>query len=210
MRLQRLSWFVFLATLAGMVIANSIASICRSQDATNTKKTYLDSYTGADAEKIGSEACFTSGCHLKDKLIPKNPASHIAVFDSNKDSSFYGYGCEACHGPGSKHYGDISAIINPAKMDKNEITDLCAKCHPHRGLYDKDAWLTSHHFVKAGIACLACHAGHSEFDKHLVKDKIVDVCFVCHAQLKDDFMAGKHNSADPKTDTCVKCHNPHQ
>lgn len=42
-----------------------------------------------------------------------------------------GIGCEACHGPGNKHVESRKAedIVNPAKLEKDKSTALCAQCH---------------------------------------------------------------------------------
>lgn len=43
-----------------------------------------------------------------------------------------GVQCEACHGPGSEHValtGERAAIVNPAVLDFDEQTEICAQCH---------------------------------------------------------------------------------
>lgn len=43
-----------------------------------------------------------------------------------------GVGCEACHGPGGKHAqgdGDITKIVNPAKLSIERNNMICASCH---------------------------------------------------------------------------------
>ena len=74
---------------------------------------YMSQYTGADAEKIGTAKCIM--CHSS--VAPKSPTSHFALLDKKDGGPFQGYGCEACHGPGSKHNGDVKAILDPKKMN---------------------------------------------------------------------------------------------
>src|SRR5262245_12939979 len=40
-------------------------------------------------------------------------------------------GCERCHGPGSRHIAEprSQTIVNPAKVDPKEATDVCISCH---------------------------------------------------------------------------------
>jgi DmsE family decaheme c-type cytochrome len=205
MKVRRLAWFAILSVIAGLFLAIT-ATIGRSEEQKEKPKSYMDSYTGADAEKIGSDKCLM--CH-SDKAVSEKSTSHFAALDSKKDSKYKGFGCEGCHGPGSKHNGDVKAILNPNKMDKTEVTNLCSKCHTEKGTFKKETWVKSRHFVTAGLGCIACHSGHSEFPSFLKTEKVVDLCVTCHAQIKDNFEAGKHNYADPKTMTCVMCHNPH-
>lgn len=43
-----------------------------------------------------------------------------------------GVGCEACHGPGSRHVwssGSTGSIINPAKLPRDRAMDVCGQCH---------------------------------------------------------------------------------
>jgi predicted CXXCH cytochrome family protein len=202
--------WVSILTLGGMIaiMLGMLAGAVRSAEQSGTPAappTYMSRYLGADAEKIGSDKCIV--CH--GNRVPKSETSHFAVLDKKEGSAYKGFGCEACHGPGSKHNGDVKAILNPAKMDKSEVTDFCTKCHAKKGSLDKDPWLKSVHYVDANLTCLTCHSGHSEFDKYLVKEKVVDVCVGCHAAEKTAFDAGTHNGADPKTMNCAMCHNPH-
>jgi hypothetical protein len=41
-------------------------------------------------------------------------------------------GCESCHGPGAQHVlgqGDISKIVNPAKLTGAQASEICGACH---------------------------------------------------------------------------------
>jgi hypothetical protein len=43
-----------------------------------------------------------------------------------------GVGCEACHGPGGDHVaaaGDRTKIVNPAELEFQDQTEVCAQCH---------------------------------------------------------------------------------
>jgi predicted CXXCH cytochrome family protein len=205
MKTRRLAWVAILSVISLLVALNA-ATVGRSEEQKEKPKSYMDSYTGAKAENIGSDKCLM--CH-SDKTALEGSKSHFAALDRNKDSKYFGFGCEGCHGPGSLHNGDPKAILNPSKMDKTEVTNVCSKCHLEKGSFKEETWEKSRHFVKAGLGCLACHSGHSEFASYLKNEKVTDLCFTCHSQIKEDFEAGKHNGADPKVMTCAMCHNPH-
>jgi predicted CXXCH cytochrome family protein len=207
MKIRRLAWFAILLVFAGLFMAITVATTGRSEEEKEKPKSYMDSYTGAAAENIGSDKCLI--CHVKDKVVPKSPTSHIAILDSNKDCKYFGFGCEGCHGPGSMHNGDPKGILNPTRMNKDEVNTVCSKCHAEKGSFQEKTWEKSRHFISAGLGCLACHSGHSEYANFLNTAKVTDLCFTCHAQIKEAFEGGKHNGADPKIMTCVMCHNPH-
>jgi predicted CXXCH cytochrome family protein len=165
---------------------------------------YMDSYTGADATPIGTTACLR--CHAS--VVPEGN-SHISIFEDKEDSPYKGKGCESCHGNGSKHNGDVHGILNPTKMPKDKVTDLCSTCHAEKGKYVKTDWLKGKHYMNAGLGCAACHSGHSTYVSFLIKEKVVDLCFTCHSAIRPAFEGGTHNGAKPDTMTCVMCHNPH-
>ncbi|TAM56938.1 MAG: hypothetical protein EPN53_00640 [Acidobacteria bacterium] len=54
--------------------------------------------------------------------------------DYNGDGNLLltGIECEACHGPGAQHVlggGDISKIVNPAKLTGAQSAEICGQCH---------------------------------------------------------------------------------
>ena len=55
-------------------------------------------------------------------------------FDYNRDgiTDIVNVGCEACHGPGSKHIiggGDPEMIVNPAELETTQANEVCGQCH---------------------------------------------------------------------------------
>lgn len=65
-----------------------------------------------------SQRCF--GCHT------------TGYFVSLKKFIEPGVGCEACHGPGSKHVesdGEEGTIVNPANLDPDHNRMVCGQCH---------------------------------------------------------------------------------
>jgi predicted CXXCH cytochrome family protein len=75
--------------------------------------------------KTGDATC--DGCHTtgfsaaKDKETGRWLGKKIEL----------GIGCEACHGPGSKHAASKkkSDILNPAKLNAQQQDQLCGQCH---------------------------------------------------------------------------------
>jgi predicted CXXCH cytochrome family protein len=192
--------------LAGGLCIFALASIGWTEETTTeTPPPYMDQYLGADAEKVGVAVCI--GCH--GDRVPEGDYSHFKLLNDNEDGDWFAYGCEGCHGPGGKHYGDPKGILDPLKMDASEVTTFCSKCHSELGNYKEEEWTECKH-AAGDLTCLSCHSGHSVFDKFLKNDNIPELCFTCHDSIKEAFEAGDHNGADPETMVCTDCHNPHQ
>jgi len=162
---------------------------------------YMDSYTGADGDMVGSDSCIL--CHL-DAAVE---GSHLDNFDGDEDSNEYGFGCEACHGPGGDHMGDVDGILRFDEMSNEDVTDRCSMCHDEMGSFELDAWEDGRH-LGAGMSCVVCHSGHSANDSFLHEDGDVAMCSSCHAEVGDQFDAGEHGVPDSDM-TCADCHNPH-
>jgi len=155
-------------------------------------------------ELIGSSVCIA--CH--DKTVPKSPRSHIAIFDKDNENPNYGYGCEACHGPGSNHNGDPEKIIMPSKLKHDEIAKLCSKCHSSLGSFNLKNWYLSTHYFSE-MDCLNCHKGHSENEKFLIKPKITELCYSCHSGQRAELNMRSHHPVNEDQLSCTSCHNQH-
>jgi len=165
---------------------------------------YLDTYKGAGAERIGSEQCIL--CHSD--RAPKSLISHVSLIDRDKENPDYGYGCEACHGPGGAHNGDVAGIIQPAKLEIDDAVKLCSRCHSDLRSFNSQEWNLSEHSY-ADLSCLACHSGHSEYKYFLVKDEKIEVCFQCHTEKRAELNMRSHHPVEEGQISCVSCHNPH-
>jgi len=191
----------YIAGLAIAVIVLFAASAGWSQD---DESSYMDSYTGADAARVGSATC--EGCHA-DRKPAEGESTHDTLFDNDESSDYYGYGCEACHGPGGNHNGVATGILSFEKMSVDEVTDRCTMCHADQGTFKLEDWQGGRHLA-AGKSCINCHSGHSANDYFLVKETDVELCSSCHTDIGEAFANGDHGA--PGTDmTCTDCHNPH-
>ena len=191
-------------TIASILIL-LIYGFAMSDDKPDTRDPkYLESYTGKEAERVGSDACIV--CH--DSKIPKTPRNHIQLLDGIKTSSSYGYGCEACHGPGGNHNGDPSGILMPLKMQSKDVIKLCSKCHSSLRIFDLKGWFVSGHYFNE-MDCLSCHSGHSENPKFLLKSDKVELCLACHQRKRAEFKMRSHHPVEENQLSCMSCHNPH-
>jgi predicted CXXCH cytochrome family protein len=198
--LRKITSIIAVCGIAIIVLMFALAGFAQEEE----EVSYMDSYTGADAEMVGSTTC--KACH-RDQFPDGEEGTHLALFDANEDSDCYENGCEACHGPGGNHNGDAAGILNFLKMPIDAITDRCTICHDELGSFKLDDWNDGRH-LNAGIACLGCHEGHSANDYFLADETVVGLCSACHVDIGEAFANGEHGA--PGTDMiCSDCHNPH-
>ncbi|MFT5680243.1 MAG: hypothetical protein ACI8RZ_001149 [Myxococcota bacterium] len=139
-----------------------------------------------------------------------------------------GVGCEACHGPGSRHVADSTIALSTPEM-----TD-CASCHSRRstltdvpgedfldqyalqtladpGLYYPDGQILDEVFEyasfrssamhAAGVVCMDCHDSHSGA---LLREGD-RLCLSCH-ETQASFQ--RHDRHPDGVTACVDCHMP--
>ncbi len=99
-----------------------------------------------------------------------------------------GVTCTSCHGA----YTDDHP---PAIMPIRRTTEFCAACHT--ATYHE--WQSSGH-GREGIACVSCHAVHSQTTRGTQSKYL---CISCHAERFHDFLGTAHGKADV---SCVQCH----
>jgi len=142
-------------------------------------------------------------------------------------------GCEKCHGPGGAHVRQPSQknIINPARLDGVQATDVCLQCHsqgqplsnPINGKYYdwpvgfrvgmnlKDFWKLEEH--KLGEQTFTYFADGTAHKNRMQGNDFVQsamythgvTCFSCHD------VHGTQNNADllkPADVMCLECHGP--
>ena len=178
--------------LGGAIIVLTVLLI--SSAAWTTEDDYMDVYTGADADMVGSEVCLA--CHSD---MADAEGNHLAVLADDEN------GCEGCHGPGSAHNGDAKGILVPSKMPQAECTELCSACHDEEGKYEQAVWEECAHH-EAGMTCTDCHLGHSDNVMFLTEETEIEQCGKCHEDYVEQLEAGEHGNTEM---SCNQCHNPH-
>ncbi len=123
------------------------------------------------------------------------------------------HGCEACHGPGSRHiqdYTDRSAIITfgpgspqPA-VGQNAV---CLQCHM-KG--QRLFWQGSAHELR-DVSCVSCHSVHNAQTRHanLKAPSQLQLCSQCHAIKTAMALNWAHMPVREGKMQCADCHNVH-
>lgn len=154
------------------------------------------------AHYVGDQTC--SGCHAN--YVRPFLASAHARMHFVPDIKLGVIGCEACHGPGSRHIavggGRGKFIINPGKDPTT-----CFNCH-----LDTHAEFTlpQHHPVVEGkMNCVQCHDPHgTDIMKPaagLAMARLNQSCAQCHQQQSKPFIF-EHEAL---REGCTVCHSPH-
>ena len=151
---------------------------------------------------------------------------------TSKTVTEWNVGCERCHGPGSSHVAQPTAlnIVNPARLDFVRASDTCIQCHsqgqplknPIAGQYYdwpvgfqmggdlKDFWQLEEH--KLGETTFTHFADGTAHKNRMQGNDFVQsamykhgvACFSCHDS------HGTPNESlliKPSRDLCLTCHN---
>jgi len=178
----------------------------------------LEEALGDRLSTVEARLCF--GCH--------NTAA-LSVSQLDVQAMVPGVGCEACHGPGSRHVTAMKAgrletafILNPGKEAPEDLVDFCGSCHrtwlmvetmqvrgvnnvrfqPYR-LENSRCW----DGADGRISCLACHNPH----RPRVREAAFydSKCLSCHRQRGTPAARKSDAPACPVSTTdCVSCHMP--
>jgi predicted CXXCH cytochrome family protein len=159
---------------------------------------------------------------------------HSVNYDiATKTVTEWNVGCEKCHGPGSAHVRQPSRsnIVNPARLDTVQATNVCIQCHSqgrplkspingkyydwpvgfHVGLDLKDFWKLEE--SKPGEQTFTHYADGTAHKNRMQGNDFVQSamythgvsCFSCHD------VHGTGNNADlikPANVLCLECHGP--
>jgi DmsE family decaheme c-type cytochrome len=159
----------------------------------------------AVATYVGTDMCLA--CH-EDAADHLKETPHWRI--ANPRSPAATMGCEACHGPGSRHLEDPSvdtSIRKFSKMAPRDVSATCLTCHTKAS---HALWDGSIHDAR-NLSCATCHSVHDpkSTSAQLKAATEPELCITCH---RTQVLKVKRQSHMPVAEgkmQCSSCHNPH-
>lgn len=177
------------------------------------------------ATYVGDETCL--GCHEDahpDLMAAYKHSIHAAIADF--ETFGIKKGCESCHGPGSVHSeeGDPASIINLKKLDADQASAICLRCHTTGGPMK---WRGGEHALH-GVTCIDCHHMHqarkvadeeakaptSAWERHVIRPHALakaepELCYECHREIQTRLNYTSHHPIREGKMVCTDCHEAH-
>jgi DmsE family decaheme c-type cytochrome len=163
-----------------------------------------------EAAYVGDATCIL--CHAADDQHYSH-TRHAKIFRLNPKTARERQGCEACHGPGSRHVAnalDRDAIVGFTREWGTPVDVQNAQCLGCHEGGPRMYWAGSPHALNR-IACSDCHSPMARLSKRgLMRTALVsDTCALCHPQQRAEFQRRSHMPLPEGKMSCADCHNPH-
>ena len=176
------------------------------------------------ASYVGTETCVQ--CHEEVGTALNKHWHGRAMAGLEKKGQ--GHLCEGCHGPGSQHVNDPSALTAAPLRKFARAGNGCLTCH--NTSVSSIKWRMSEH-AHAGTSCIICHGqAHpapppaqgapsvtalarrgQQIDPHgeITRQPATELCLSCHGEKRAELAMPSHHPILEKRITCADCHNPH-
>ncbi|HUP62833.1 MAG TPA: DmsE family decaheme c-type cytochrome [Thermoanaerobaculia bacterium] len=147
------------------------------------------------------------GCH-EDAMKKYEHTTHARTFKAAARTELDKLGCEACHGPRSKHIEEPTSDLSLDRISPDGRSQICLQCH--RAGKNQMHWQASAHSGGA-VSCDSCHmVMERRSDLALLKTKEQEsLCYDCHADVRAQMQKSSHHPVREGKMTCSNCHNPH-
>ncbi len=192
--MKRLDYF-----LIGIVAAVGCAILVSCM---TTTRVAVAPATIEGAHYVGNDRC--ASCHVqKGKSFARTSHSRLVLREGGEKGVTFG--CEACHGAGSKHV-DVAGVGGQFILNPRNDAEACYKCHADIHALNN---LQYHHPIREGkMSCISCHDPHGEDiqkPKGLLMASGNDRCAQCHREQARPRVF-EHEAL---REGCTTCHNPH-
>lgn len=175
-----------------------------------------------DADYVGTDNCVAK-CHRHDKIT--DFFRHSVHGEQIKaETGLPLVNCESCHGPGSLAIANIEETRRTLgdagdKCDTTKLLDykqlppqaqsqICLRCHSAASTPTLAQWHTSIHALN-DLSCFSCHTLHEGPQQKISKDKMAELCYGCHPDIKAQFSLFAHHPVRERKMSCFDCHDPH-
>jgi len=175
-----------------------------------------------DAEYVGTDNCVAK-CHRHDKIT--DFFRHSVHGEQIKpETGARLVNCESCHGPGSLAIANIEEsrrTLGEAgdKCDTTKLLDykqlppqaqslICLKCHTAASTPALAQWHSSVHALN-DLSCFSCHKLHESPQQKVSKEKMAELCYGCHPDVKAQFSLFAHHPVRERKMSCFDCHDAH-
>ncbi|MCC6545410.1 MAG: DmsE family decaheme c-type cytochrome [Nitrospirae bacterium] len=151
-------------------------------------------------------------CH-EDYMQVFNRTKHDRVFKTENRDDLEIRGCEACHGPLSKHIDAprskkyVVSLKTDGPLTSKQKNSICLQCH-EKGI--RMHWQGSPHEM-SGVGCSSCHyISERRSEKNLfINEDAKKACFKCHKERRAQLQRSSHMPLREGKMDCSNCHNPH-
>lgn len=175
-----------------------------------------------DADYVGTDNCVAK-CHKHDKITDYFRRS-VHGEQIKVETGLPLVNCESCHGPGSlaiekieenkKLFGDKGDKCDTTKLLDYKLLPpqaqslICLRCHSAASTPSLAYWHTSIHALN-DLSCFSCHTLHEGPQQRVSDDKMAELCYGCHPDVKAQFSLFSHHPIREKKMSCFDCHEPH-
>lgn len=165
----------------------------------------------ADATYVKNDAkCLE--CH-EDYMQTFDKTRHARAFKFGAQNELQSRGCEACHGPMSKHLTASRkkeyriSLKTDGPLTPQQRNSVCLQCH-EKGI--RMHWQGSQHEI-SGVGCSKCHyISERRSGKNLfINEDSKKACFQCHKERRAQLQRSSHMPLREGKMDCSSCHNPH-
>lgn len=175
-----------------------------------------------DADYVGTDNCVAK-CHKHDKITSDFKRS-VHGEQIKPETGLPLVNCESCHGPGSlaianieetkRLHGekgdkcDVSTLLDLKKLPPQAQSLICLKCHSAASTPALAHWHSSTHALN-DLSCFSCHQLHEGPQQKVSHEKMAELCYGCHPDVKAQFSLFSHHPVREKKMGCFDCHDPH-